>query len=65
MLFSLFFVIHVDVAVLTHASCIKFFMRTVPWFFGTTVLMIAIVAKTLCIMSFIIMATLNSLFSTF
>lgn len=62
-LFSLLLIIHVDVTVLAHSSSVKFLVRTVPWFFCSTVFMVAVVAKALCIVCFIIMPTFDEFFS--
>lgn len=60
---SLLFIVHVDVAVLTHSSSVEFLVRTVPGLFGASVFMITVVAHSLSVVSFIIVATFDRLFS--
>jgi hypothetical protein len=62
-LFSLFLVVHVNVTILAHSSSVKFIMRTIPGFFCSAVFVVAVIAKALRIVGFIIMSTFDKFFS--
>lgn len=55
--FSPLSIVSVNVAVLAHPICIKFIVGTVPRLFCSTVLVIAVVAHSFCIVLTILMAT--------
>lgn len=42
--FSSFAVVGVDVTVLAHTVSIEFIVRAVPWFFGASIFVVAVVA---------------------
>lgn len=56
-------VVTIDVAVLAHSCSIQLLVRTVPRFFRPPVLVIAVVAESLCIMLFVLMPTFINLFA--
>ena len=60
--FPFFAVVVVDIAVLAHPCRIEFIMWAIPWFFVTTVFMVAVVAHSFRIMGFILMTTFIDLF---
>ena len=63
--FSLLFIVHVDVAVLAHSSSVEFLVRAVPGLFSASIFVITVVAHSLRIVSFIIVATFDRLFSKY
>lgn len=60
--FSSFAIVSVDVAILAHAIGVKLIVRAVPGFFGSSVLVVAIVAHAFGIMfTFLMSAAVNFL----
>lgn len=58
--FSSFAIVSVYIAILAHAVGVKLIMRAVPGFFGSSILVVAIVAHTLGIMfTFLVPAVVN------
>jgi len=62
-LLSPFSIIIVNITILAHTCSIKLIMSTIPWFFSSSIFMIAIVAHSFSIMSFINMSTFILLFT--
>lgn len=60
-----FTVIIVDVAVLTHSSCIKFAMWAIPRLLSSPIFVVTIITHSFCIVVFVIMSTLVFLLSKY
>lgn len=60
---SLFAIIIVNIAILAHSSRVQFLMRTIPWFFDSSVPMIAVRAHSLGVMTSILMSTVVNFLS--
>jgi len=62
---NFYLIVFIDVAILAESTSIEFFVRAEPWFFSSSIAMVAIGTHSFCIMLPILMATAVHFFSIF